>query len=372
VATKALPATRLSFQEEAMWLMPVGIIAFGLLIVAQVVGFFFDLSPSTMLSGNGYKALRMLPPVLAAGFIVLLILAAREQPKAPTSAFLRRIRQSVAHPWLAAARFGPLLLMPVLFVGFSSLKMLMPRFVPFWLDDTWAGLDRALFFGYQPWELTHALFGSGPATAFIDRLYWMWILLLSLAIVSFALFAPRPDRARFFMSFTLAWLILGVFGAWLGASAGPVYTGLVGAASAPEYAGLVARLDRISMLDGLYLDAPHWQQVLWSAHATKTYSFGMGVSAMPSLHNAIAVLYALAGFRIGRHLGWVLTAYAGLVFVGSIHLGWHYASDGIFAGIAMVLIWRWVDRWCRRSGYDAAVGASQSPDFPDSRVVQPS
>jgi hypothetical protein len=81
---------------------------------------------------------------------------------------------------------------------------------------------------------------------------------------------------------------------------------------------------------------------------------------MPSLHNAIAVLYALAAFRIGRLLGWFMTGYAVIIFIGSVHLGWHYAVDGIVSAAAMVLIWRWVDRWCIRSGYDAAA-ASERP-----------
>jgi len=63
----------------------------------------------------------------------------------------------------------------------------------------------------------------------------------------------------------------------------------------------------------------------------------LGISAFPSMHNAIAVIIALAGRKIGRGIGWALTIYALLIFLGSIHLGWHYAVDS-YAAIALALL----------------------------------
>ena len=360
MATVAFEAPGLRSREEAIWLLPVTLVTLALFVVSQLVGASFGLSPSSMLSLYGYKALRMLPTLLWIALLVQLVASLREQPRAPINAFIGRVNRLASDPWMLAARIVPLLLMPVLFVAFSSLKMLIPRFVPFWLDDSFAAIDRILFFGHQPWELTHALFGSVGATMFLDRAYSFWVLLLSIAIAGFALFAPRADRARFFMAFTLAWLLLGVVGAWLLASAGPCYSALVGAASAPEFDELMKRLGAFSIGTESVIDAPRWQQLLWRSHSSQTYAFGMGISAMPSLHNAIAVLYALAAFRIGRLIGCFMSLYAALIFIGSVHLGWHYAVDGILGAAAMVLIWRWVDRWCRRSGYDAAVAAAHS------------
>ena len=65
----------------------------------------------------------------------------------------------------------------------------------------------------------------------------------------------------------------------------------------------------------------------------------LSISAMPSVHVAIAVLFALAGREAGRVAGLVLTAYALVVLVGSVHLGWHYAVDGYFAALATGLSW---------------------------------
>lgn len=344
---------------EALWLVPLALMTAAIFGIAELAALPFGFSPGSMLAGYGYKALRVFPAVIAVTVFAQLLLALRKSPDAPLAAFLEPYRRLASDPWLIAARALPLLLTPVVFVSFSSLKMLIPRFLPFWLDDSFAAADRALFLGHQPWELTHALFGSAAATIFFDRLYSFWVLLLSIVIVSMALFARRADRARFFLSFTLIWILLGVVGAWLGASAGPCYTQAIGASSAPEFAGLMQRLHDIG--DGGVLGALDWQDMLWRSYANQDYQFGMGISAMPSLHNAIALLYALAAFRIARPLGYLFSLYGILIYIGSIHLGWHYAVDGIVSAAGAAAIWVWVDRWCSRSGYDRAVAGDRKP-----------
>src|SRR3546814_19240972 len=60
---------------------------------------------------------------------------------------------------------------------------------------------------------------------------------------------------------------------------------------------------------------------------------------MPSVHNGLAALFAIAAFRLWRPLGWVVAAYAALIWVGSIHLGWHYAIDGMVSIAMTFAIW---------------------------------
>jgi len=61
---------------------------------------------------------------------------------------------------------------------------------------------------------------------------------------------------------------------------------------------------------------------------------------MPSVHNGLAFLFALAGWKLSRPLGYLFGAYALLIWVGSIHLGWHYGVDGIVAIGLTLGIWR--------------------------------
>jgi hypothetical protein len=79
-----------------------------------------------------------------------------------------------------------------------------------------------------------------------------------------------------------------------------------------------------------------------------------GISAMPSVHVAAAVLFALVGWQVGRAMGIGFTIYALVILTGSVHLGWHYAVDGYLSAAAVLLLWAASGPLIRR--YFAAVG----------------
>jgi len=345
---------RLRHQEELIWLLPVAGTAALLFLAAQLAGLPHGVSAGAVLGDYAGKVFRALPLLGSVAFIALLVRALIKGGASPLHNLAEPLKARLDTPMLGVATFAPLLLMPILFAGFGVLKMLLPLYAPFAWDDAFAAADRALFLGRQPWELSHAALGGAAATFAIDRLYTLWVLILSFAILGFAFFAPRYDRARFFLSFTAAWLMLGVFAAWLFSSAGPCYAAQIGTQSASEFAPLMERLRNLSGPEG-QLGAVVWQDVLWNAHAERRYGFGMGISAMPSLHNAIAILYALALARFGRLWGAAGWGFAAITFVASVHLGWHYAVDGIAAAAAIAAIWWAAGHYLKRSGYEAAV-----------------
>ena len=120
---------------------------------------------------------------------------------------------------------------------------------------------------------------------------------------------------------------------------------------------------------GFRLGAYEWQGVLWRHHSTQDYGFAMGVSAMPSMHNAITVLYALSLARASRSMRIAAWTFVALIFIGSIHLGWHYAIDGIGAGLMAWGIWVAAGAYLDRVGYTRAVsggkGRDGEPELPD-------
>ena len=157
---------------------------------------------------------------------------------------------------------------------------------------------------------------------------------------AFTLRDPRL-RMQFLITFVASWVLLGSLAAtWL-SSAGPCYYAQVTGLPDP-FAPLMAYLAQANEV------APIWalgvQEMLWERYQTGSLELGSGISAMPSMHVASALLFFLLGRRVHRGLGLGLGVFLALILVGSVHLGWHYAIDGYLAMLGTWLIWRLVGR----------------------------
>ena len=97
--------------------------------------------------------------------------------------------------------------------------------------------------------------------------------------------------------------------------------------------GLFARRERGVADLGLPVQDELWQGYVDNSVIVR------GISAMPSMHNGSALLFALAGYQVSRFAGHLLSAHAILIFIGSIHLGWHYAVDSYLAWALTLVIW---------------------------------
>jgi membrane-associated phospholipid phosphatase len=89
---------------------------------------------------------------------------------------------------------------------------------------------------------------------------------------------------------------------------------------------------------------------------------------MPSLHVAIVTLCAISGWYLSRLVGALLTLFAIVIFIGSIHLGWHYALDGYASALMAGGIWYGVGKFLGRS-QTAAV--TRFADRPQVQTSQP-
>jgi len=119
--------------------------------------------------------------------------------------------------------------------------------------------------------------------------------------------------------------------------AGPVYFGRVTGLADP-FAPLMAYLHQAN--DVVPVMALQVQDMLGQTYAGNSTDIGAGISAMPSLHVATAFSYALLGFAVRRWLGILLAGFATFIFIGSVHLGWHYALDGYVGILCTALTWR--------------------------------
>ena len=79
----------------------------------------------------------------------------------------------------------------------------------------------------------------------------------------------------------------------------------------------------------------------WLYANRKVESLGGGISAMPSLHVAIAclVFFTVRSRLRQRWAVWAAGLYAFSIWFASVHLAWHYAVDGLFSFFGVALIW---------------------------------
>jgi hypothetical protein len=283
--------------------------------------------------------------VLAAGSFIRANASRRTGPL--REAFWRDLEER----WLANDRLlnflVPTFLIVIFIATFGSFKRLIPYVVPFAWDETFMRWDRWLH-GADPWLLLQPIFGTPALTAALNIPYVLWIPLVAGVFVWQGLDTTRPAlRQQFLLAFVLNWIMIGTVLALIFSSAGPCYFGRVTGLPDP-YVPLVEYLRGAAQQAAVW--APKMQDVLWLNHQANGAMPGSGISAMPSMHVAIAVLLALLGWRINRWIGITFSVFAVLIQIGSVHLAWHYAIDGYLAGIAAAAIWYAVGRALRRAG----------------------
>lgn len=278
--------------------------------------------------------------LLAARYTVHMI--RHERPDSPLRALARRARE-LMEPYRITAGTLALSLLVAFMAAFSYFKVLIPELIPFSWDRTFAELDRSIHFGADPYRLLMPLLGSPLMTTFVNIVYHAW-LFVAYFVIFIACFTRHNPVARmtFLIAFVLTWFLGGNVLATLFSSAGPVYYHQLGLGD-----DFLPLLDSLRAFSATY---PVWaldvHDILWEGY--ESGSPVGGISAMPSMHLASSALLALYGFTYARWAGWLLTAFTGLILLGSVHLAWHYAVDS-YAGILIaVLCWKFA-AWLARS-----------------------
>ena len=279
---------------------------------------------------------------LPVGLIVMLVMRLVQyaiviKPESPIRALGSDLVSLVSRPALIINALPVFAAMVFFNKAMFELKPAIPAIVPFSWDVTFMEWDRAMHFGMDPWVILQPLLGYDYVTFGINLAYNFWFVALFGAWFWFGFQRNAGElRARFFLSYMLAWWIGGGLLAVLLSSAGPVYYDELGLLPNP-YTELFVYLNDVDTRIPLwFLDT---QQMLWDGYTGKIAA--LGISAMPSMHNASAVLFALAFRHVSRGLGWFFAIYAVVILLGSVHLGWHYAVDG-YLGILIAMASWWL------------------------------
>jgi len=305
-------------------------------------------------------------PMMIASLAILRFyhVARHLRPQWPAAALLADMKACLGDRRRLAHGLPMVAAMLLFMYAFIAIKANLPAFQPFVWDGWLADLDARLHFGRQPWEWLQPVLGHPPLTFLINLNYNVWFVVMWTVWVHFA-FAPAASliRTRFFATFFLSWIIGGSLLAAGFSSAGPCYFGRLGLSPDP-FAGLMTYLHQAG--ESVTLWALPIQERLWQGYLVGS-SFD-GISAMPSMHNGAAILFALAVSPLNRTIGRLLWAHAALVFVGSVHLGWHYAIDAYAAFALTCVLWlasaplaRWWHDGAAQRALDLALHQGESP-----------
>ena len=221
---------------------------------------------------------------------------------------------------------------------FTMFKSNIPEFRPYELDVIFAHIDRALHFGVDPWRITEYAIGYGSITKLLDTIYYLWFFAVYISVTVCIGTPANPEfRHRFLLSFVLIWSILGIACATALSSAGPIYFDRIyGGPSA--FSALIKKLTHVTA--EYDLTTMIVREALWLDYKTGVEGTISGISAMPSLHNAMCVLLVLAARNVDRGLSIAAAIFALLIFIGSVHLGWHYAIDAYVSLAGVLVIWK--------------------------------
>lgn len=230
-----------------------------------------------------------------------------------------------------------LLAMIVFLPTFSAMKSAIPAFQPYTYDPFLADLDYRIH-GADAWRVLQPALGWPFVSFALNGIYHLWILLLYIGVLAVTGWIERLDlRRQFLIAYLLAWPLLGnLMAVWM-SSVGPCfYEFFYGDGRFADQMAYLRQADTIWPL--MVLDV---QDGLLDGYRDGATELGRGISAMPSMHVAIAGLFAILGWRISRFWGVAGTIFLLLILIGSVHLGYHYAVDG-YAAIAGILPLWWL------------------------------
>lgn len=274
--------------------------------------------------------------IVAFGSVDAGVALVRHRPASP-AAFLRARYTGTAARAVALKAAPMVMLCLVLLPYFSKMKAAIPLFNQYTWDATFIAWDRALFFGIDAWQVMQPVLGHPLVTGTLALLYQVWFLLLYPGVLWFAgAGMDETVRRRFFLTYVLSWTVVGgAMATWL-ASVGPCFVGpLLGDRTFDaQMAYLNAANEQVPVMtlkvQGMLLDWFH----------ADANGLGSGITAMPSMHVAIAFLFWLAMRHAAPRAARWFGLFFVLIWIGSVHLAYHYAVDGLVSVIAVAALWR--------------------------------
>ena len=279
------------------------------------------------------------------GIVLLLIRMIQDQRRGVQSSPLGITRDFIAREWDYDRGFSflmPPVLATVLLATYNIFKQRVLPNAGFSLDAHLASVDHSVL-GTDAWQLTHAWLPSPWATQVIDIIYHPLFFPMTVGIALCSYMAPQSEvRFRYLLGYTLLWSVVGSMFAFLMPSAGPCFDHFFHGSEVDFSAltDLIARQNAyLHSVGAPGLTSPAYQQHLLSLFGSTDIALGGGISANPSLHNGMTALFVCAAISWDKRLAFVMIPYSLIIWFGSVHLGWHYAIDGVVGYLLATACW---------------------------------
>ncbi|WP_370288522.1 phosphatase PAP2 family protein [Nocardioides sp.] len=186
-------------------------------------------------------------------------------------------------------------------------------------------MDKVMFFGNDPSDVLHAIFGTNIAAHILSPIYLAFLPLVPLAVTAWLVWSRNMSFGYWFVtSQCLAWS-LGTLSYYLLPTLGP------GIAYWPEYQ-VLAHTGTTDLMNSIVRARG---EVLFGGADTSVNS----IAGFASLHTAITLLFALMvqytlRSKLLKTIFWINF---GLTIIATLYFGWHYVADDI-AGAAIAVV----------------------------------
>ena len=224
--------------------------------------------------------------------------------------------------------------------SFGRAKSLIPLFHPYGIDPWLHRIETFIHLGVSPSQWWVAQVPASitryfayfymPAWGFMMQGYLTWQLCKE----------PGIGRSQFISCYFSLWIIAGLVVATLLASVGPIYYAqFYNDAHSAGYEAMLRSLlhEPDAMSQQMYIDL---RTMLLAFYQDATLTNMNAISAMPSLHTAIAFLMALHSRQYAPRMRFITYPFALFIFIGSFALGWHYVIDSYVSAVLVWAVWK--------------------------------
>ncbi|MEL7273486.1 MAG: phosphatase PAP2 family protein [Pseudomonadota bacterium] len=277
--------------------------------------------------------------ISAAGMIFVLNHVIRERPASPFSSIWKALRREHLRNDNLPFILIPWVLLAISITVFVKLKVVIPLVNPFWADTLAHDLDLILHFGTHPWEWLAPYTNHYNVAFWLHRNYYVWFPCIYITFYWQVCTVQNPKlRLQFIMAFIGAWVLIGSGMATALSSVGPIFYDRIPEGNATTYAVPLAFLQSMNAVEPLL--TLEIREQLWNSYQGIVENrYVRGISAMPSMHVAMAFLLVLLGWNKSRFAFVTYSIFALAIAIASVSLLWHYAVDGYVSIIAVALIW---------------------------------